>query len=94
MEIGNRIARAPIEVVVELAATRITTADMLELRVGDIIASEKDVHDPLVVYVEGKPKFYASPGKYKGRKAIQIQAGMEPNNIHVTLPPAPAAKPA
>src|SRR5215213_4154848 len=55
--IGSRIAEAPVEVVVELAATRISTADMLDLRVGDIIASEKDVNEPLVVYVEGKPKF-------------------------------------
>jgi flagellar motor switch protein FliM len=90
--IGNRIAQAPIEVVVELAATRINTSDMLELRVGDIIASEKDVNEPLLVYVEGKPKFYAAPGKYKGRKAIQIKAGLESNNIRVNLPPA--AKPA
>jgi flagellar motor switch protein FliM len=92
--IGNRIAQAPIEVVVELAATRINTSDMLELRVGDIIASEKDVNEPLLVYVEGKPKFYAAPGKYKGRKAIQIKAGLESHNIRVNLPPAPAAKPA
>ena len=92
--IGNRIAQAPIEVVVELAATRINTSDMLELRVGDIIASEKDVHEPLLVYVEGQPKFFAAPGKYKGRKAIQIKAGLEPNNIRVNLPPTPAAKPA
>ncbi len=89
--IGNRIAHAPIEVVVELAATRITTADMLELRVGDIIASEKDVNEALLVYVEGKPKFLASPGKYKGRKAIQINAGFQPNEIRVT---SAAAKPA
>jgi flagellar motor switch protein FliM len=83
--IGNRIAQAPIEVVVELAATRITTSDMLELRVGDIIASEKDVNEPLLVYVEGKPKFVASPGKYKGHKAIQIKAGYVPEQIRVDL---------
>ena len=92
--IGNRIAQAPIEVVVELAATRITTADMLELRVGDIIASEKDVNEALLVYVEGKPKFFAAPGKYKGRKAIQIKAGFESHDIRVNLPTAPATKPA
>ncbi|HEX6963777.1 MAG TPA: flagellar motor switch protein FliM [Lacipirellula sp.] len=91
--IGNRIAQAPIEVVVELAATRITTADMLELRVGDIIASEKDVNEPLLVYVEGKPKFLAAPGKYKGHKAIQIEAGYVPEQIQVDLK-QPAAKPA
>jgi flagellar motor switch protein FliM len=91
--IGNRIAQAPIEVVVELAATRITTADMLELRVGDIIASEKDMNEPLLVYVEGKPKFLAAPGKYKGHKAIQIKAGYEPQPVRVEMKP-PAAKPA
>ena len=90
--IGNRIAKAPVEVVVELAATRITTSDMLELRVGDIIASEKDVNEPLLVFVEGQPKFYASPGKYKGRKAIQIRGGYVANEIRVD-PPAGSANP-
>jgi flagellar motor switch protein FliM len=91
--IGNRIAQAPIEVVIELAATRITTADMLELRVGDIIASEKDIHEPLLVYVEGKPKFLASPGQYKGHKAIQIKSDYLPQPVRVEMAP-PSAKPA
>ena len=91
--IGTRIAEAPVEVVVELAATQITTSDMLELRVGDIIASEKDVNEPLVVYVEGKPKFLASPGQFKGRKAIQVRAPYQPLDIRVNLPPGPGAKP-
>ncbi|MCC6493033.1 MAG: flagellar motor switch protein FliM [Pirellulales bacterium] len=91
--IGNRIAKAPVELVVELAATRISTADMLELRVGDIIASEKDVNEPLMVYIEGQPKFYALPGKFKGRKAVQIKGGFRPNEILVNPPPS-MAKPA
>jgi flagellar motor switch protein FliM len=91
--VGNRIAEAPVEVVVELATTKITTSDMLGLRVGDIIASEKDIREALMVYVQGKPKFYASPGKYKGRKAIQIEAGYQPQNIPVEFPAA-AVKPA
>jgi flagellar motor switch protein FliM len=92
--VGNRIAQAPIELVVELAATRITTSDVLELRVGDIIASEKDVHQPLLVYVEGEPKFWASPGQFKGRKAIQVQAGFKSQEMQVGLATdAPAAKP-
>jgi flagellar motor switch protein FliM len=73
-------------VVATLASTRITTADVIGLRVGDIIASEKDVKDPLVVSVEGKPKFYASPGKYKGRKAIQIRTGFETHTVRVDFP--------
>ncbi len=85
-KIGNRIAEAPVEMVVELATTKITTADMLGLRVGDVIASEKDVHESLMVYIQGKPKFFASPGKYKGRKAVQIQRRFEPQDIRVEYP--------
>ncbi len=84
--ISNQIAEAPVEVVVELATTRITASDMLGLRVGDIIASEKDVREPLVVYVEGKPKFVASPGKFKGRKAIQVNGSYQAHNIRVDAP--------
>jgi flagellar motor switch protein FliM len=91
--IGSRIAEAPVEVVVELASTRISTADMLDLRVGDIIASEKDVNEPLLVYVEGKPKFLASPGQLKGRKAIQVKGAFQPLDIRVNFPPNSAAKP-
>jgi flagellar motor switch protein FliM len=87
--VSNQIAEAPVEVVVELATTRITTSDMLGLRVGDVIASEKDIRESLLVYVEGMPKFLASPGKYKGRKAIQIRTGYVPHNIRVDPPTAP-----
>ena len=33
-----------MELIVELAQTKITTSDLIGLRVGDIIATEKDVH--------------------------------------------------
>jgi flagellar motor switch protein FliM len=61
-----------VELVVELAETNIATSDLIGLRVGDIIATEKDVHRPLVVCVEGRPKFQAQAGAFKGHKAIQV----------------------
>jgi flagellar motor switch protein FliM len=87
-QISARIAEAPVEVVVELAETNITTNDLINLRVGDIIASEKDVHHPLLVYVEGHPKFHAAPGRFKGRKAIEILSRVENASLVVnqTLP--------
>jgi flagellar motor switch protein FliM len=45
---------------------------MLGLRVGDIITTEKDIHEPLDVLVQGVTKFRAKPGAHKGRKAIEI----------------------
>ncbi len=49
-------------------------ADLIGLRVGDIITTEKDMHSPIAVSVEGVSKFVARPGAFKGRKAIQIDA--------------------
>jgi flagellar motor switch protein FliM len=79
--VSRHIADAPVELIVELAETQITTNDLLGLCVGDIIASEKDVQQPLVVYVEGRPKFHATPGKYKGRKAICVQEDIQEQSL-------------
>jgi flagellar motor switch protein FliM len=70
--ISGQLSGAVVEVVVDLAETNISTSDLIGLRVGDIIATEKDTERPLVVSVEGRPKFHAKPGAFKGRKAIQV----------------------
>ncbi len=71
--IGDRLDGSLVEVTVTLAQTTITTADLIGLGIGDIITTDKDVHTPLQVEVEGVPKFHASPGALKGRKAIQVE---------------------
>jgi len=90
--LSDRIPEAPVEVVVELAETTITTADLIGLRVGDIIASEKDVQDPLVVSVEGRPKYLARPGQFKGRKAIEILQPLEERHVAIAGEETPAAE--
>jgi flagellar motor switch protein FliM len=70
--ISGQLKDALVEVVVDLAETNISTSDLIGLRVGDIIATEKDVERPLTVSVEGRPKFHAQPGIFKGHKAIQL----------------------
>ena len=66
-----------VELSVRLAKTRISTGELMGLRVGDVITTDKDVHGQLLVSVEGVPKFHAGPGAYKGRKAIQIAGIIE-----------------
>jgi flagellar motor switch protein FliM len=70
--ISGQLKGSLVEVVVDLAETNISTSDLIGLRVGDIIATEKDVERPLTVSVEGRPKFQAQPGVFKGHKAIQV----------------------
>jgi flagellar motor switch protein FliM len=64
----------PLELVVHLAETRVAAADMLNLRVGDIITTAHEVGRPLSVCIDGVPKFRARAGALEGRKAVQIEA--------------------
>jgi flagellar motor switch protein FliM len=71
-QISSRLTGSQVEVVVELAETHIATADLIGLRVGDVITTEKDIHQPLLVSIEGRPKYHAEPGVFKGHKAFQV----------------------
>lgn len=71
-QISDNLRGSLVELAVELAETRIKTTDLVGLRVGDIITTEKDARSPLSVEVEGLPKFQARPGAYKAHKAICI----------------------
>lgn len=75
--VSQRLEEAPVELVVTLAESTITTKDLLELRVGDIITTDQDAGGPMEVSVEGVPKFHARPGAYRGHKAICVEAVLE-----------------
>lgn len=81
--IGDRLSGSNVEVSVDLAESTIATSDLVGLRVGDIITTEKDIHSPLTVSVEGRPKFQSSPGAFKGRKAVQITDPIEERHVEV-----------
>ena len=71
--ISQNLQSARVELKVRLAQTRITTGELVGLRVGDVITTNKDIRSPMLVTVQGVPKFRASPGAYKARKAIRIE---------------------
>lgn len=76
-KITNSVDAAPVNVVVTLATSKIKTEDLLELAVGDIITTEKEVTDPLELSVQDVPKYYARAGAFKGKKAVQIESIIE-----------------
>jgi len=75
--IERRLHPAPVERVATLARSTISTKDLLELRVGDIITTDKDVEGLMEVNIAGVTKFLASPGAFRGQKAVQIQETLE-----------------
>ena len=66
------LSQASVEVIVSLAESKLTARELMTLEVGDVIVTEKDHNLPLEVMVEGRPKFDALPGMFKGHKAIRI----------------------
>ena len=72
-QISSTLCNSLVDLKVQLAQTRIGMGELIALRAGDIITTEKDVNDPLVVSVQGVPKFQARPGAFKGHKAISIE---------------------
>ncbi len=88
--IGRQLSRSMVEIAVQLANARITTADLLRLRVGDIIATDQDAGHPLTVHVENVPKFHARAGAIKGHKAFQVES-VVPVYVEAEEVEAPAA---
>ena len=66
------LGKASVEMVICLAETKLSAGEVMNLEVGDVIVTEKDQSLPLEVFVEGRPKFHATPGMFKGHKAVRI----------------------
>jgi flagellar motor switch protein FliM len=71
-KISKTIRDMKVGMKVKLGKARIKMNELMQLRVGDVICTEKNINDPLLVSVEGIPKYLAKPGQYKGYTAIQI----------------------
>jgi flagellar motor switch protein FliM len=81
-KISKDIRNMKALVKVKLAESRMKMHEFLNLRIGDVICTQKHMSTPLLVSIEGIPKYWATMGKYKGYTAIQIEEDIEdPTNI-------------
>jgi flagellar motor switch protein FliM len=71
---ADGVAAASVEMVALLAETTISRADLENLCVGDIIATEQGIGTPISITVEGVPRFTAALGAVEGRKAVRIES--------------------
>lgn len=76
--ISENVDIAAVDLVVTLARSKIRTADLLDLNVGDVITTEQDVSSALELSVQGVPKFTARPGAFRGKKAVRIDGLINP----------------
>jgi flagellar motor switch protein FliM len=61
-----------VNMVAELGKTVTTIGRILQLDQGDIIKINTGPQDPVIIKVEGMPKYAGTPGVIKGNRAVQI----------------------
>ena len=78
---GRRDEASPagpaVKLTVHLAKTKIGAAELAGLGVGDILATDTSVTSPLMLSLDGVPRFLGRPGAFQGRKAIQIESTID-----------------
>ena len=74
----ENIRNSNVTVKVTLGESRMTLKNFLTLKSGDQITLNQDEDKPLKVLVQGKLKFLATQGTYKGKHAVQISEIIEP----------------
>lgn len=70
--IKNRLQEAVIPVKALLGKAVITVADLIELNAGDVVPLERMIDEDLEVIIGNSTKFYAKPGTFSNRSAVQI----------------------
>ncbi len=73
-----RVDGAVVELVAHLAQTTIRSGELVNLRVGDIIATEQQAEGPIALSLGGTTKFLARPGAFKGHKAACVEQVIAP----------------
>ena len=71
-KLTKNVHNAPVEMRAFLAQTAISLNDLLGLQVGDVITTEKDAGHDVLIQVEGKNKFLAQLGQFRGSRALRI----------------------
>jgi len=74
--IERRIRGLHVVLGCSLGTARITGKDLLEMKVNDVVLLNQKVSDPVVISVEGVPKFKGHPGAYHNKKAVRIEESL------------------
>ncbi len=70
--LGREIEAVEVELRVEIGRRSLSLADLVELKVGDVITLNTNEGSPLPVFVQGRQKMTASPRVVGGGMAVEI----------------------
>jgi flagellar motor switch protein FliM len=76
--IAGGLSGARVELDATLATTTISLSELRQLEVGDLIVTGRAANAPAVLGVEGRPKFLAQVGQFRGNRALRIGRAVAP----------------
>ncbi len=68
----ERLQDCPLTITARLGTATVRVRDVLNFAPGDVLVLDQRPDDPLECFVEGFPKFLASPGVFRGNYACRI----------------------
>lgn len=71
-QLGHLLKDTQLQLVAELGTTIRNIGQILEMEKDDIIRINTGPQDPVIIKIEGVPKYMGMPGVIKGNRAIQI----------------------
>jgi flagellar motor switch protein FliM len=80
-EIGQKLSMVPIDIIAYFNPTSASVAEVLELRVGDIIRLNHLQSEPVTVNLQHLAKFRAKIGVQQSQRAIQITEILQAEDI-------------
>ena len=89
-KLAKNLSGAPVEMRAFLAQTSIRLSELMTLQVGDLITTDKESSDEILIQIEGKNKFLGKVGQFRGCRGVQITRVIQPavEVAVVELPPA------
>ncbi len=78
--VAYQLDAAGVSVSTVLAQTTIKVGELMNLEVGDIVLTEKPANSPLVLRVQGRPKYIGHLGQYKGNRAFKVERPISPKD--------------
>jgi flagellar motor switch protein FliM len=71
-QISNQVQASELPISIELGKTTISVEEFMQLTTSDILELNQKINNPLLMLIEGKPKFEGQAGKVKNKLAYQI----------------------
>jgi len=68
----NNLSRVKANVSSILGGLEISIREFLNVKIGDVIALDKRVQEPVTVLIEGCPKFHARPGLIGKKRGFEV----------------------